>query len=312
MSNQSLFLLSKTEKRSSVNKNMEKEKLGYIEGWLSIVVNTLLFILKYWAGIMIGSLALIADAYHTLSDTLSSIIILVGIKFSTKKATKKHPFGFGRLEQIASLVVAFLLGIVAYEIIREAITSIETKQITQYGLTAIIVTIISILVKEGLAQFSFWAYRKTDYITLKADGWHHRSDALSSVLVLIGIFVKDYIPLIDSILGIIISLMLFYAVFDIAKEAIIKLIGEEPNESLIQDITELAESISNNKDLKLHHFHLHNYGQHRELTFHIKVKNETSVVDAHELATKIEDAISKKMSITTTIHIEPETKRNQK
>jgi len=283
---------------------INREKIGYLEGILSIFVNLLLFVLKYWAGVVTGSIALIADAWHTLSDSISSLVLIAGIRISVKKPTKKHPFGFGRIEQIAAIFISFILGIVAYEIIRESAERYFANESITYGSLAIIVTIISILVKEGLAQFSFWAYRKTNYVTLRADGWHHRSDALSSIVVLVGIFLRPYAWWIDSLLGVIIGLMLFYTVYDIARDAIERLIGLELPDHLIDEINKIAAQ-NYDGDLRLHHFHIHNYGHHQELTFHMKFDENTTVYDAHEIANKIEKQILEKLNIESTIHIEP-------
>lgn len=283
---------------------LSSEKIGYIEGIGSVFFNLILFVLKYWVGIVSGSIALIADAWHTLSDSISSLVVIAGIKISVRKPTKKHPFGFGRIEQIAALFIAFILGIVSYEILKESIDRFLNNQTTDYGTLAIVVTIASIITKEGLAQFSFWAFRKTNFVTLRADAWHHRSDALSSVVVLVGIFLRPYFWWIDSVLGVLISLMLFYTVYDIARDAIERLIGLELPQTIIDAVKRIA-SETYDGDLLLHHFHIHNYGQHQELTFHMKIHESTSVYDAHEIATKIEKQILNTLNIESTIHIEP-------
>lgn len=286
---------------------MKSEKAGYTEGIVSVIVNSLLFILKFWAGTVSGSLALIADAWHTLSDSLSSVFLIVGVKLSTRKPDKEHPFGHGRWEQIVSLFIGFLLGVIAYDFLRESILRFRAGESANFGTIAIVVTIVSILVKEALAQYAFYLGRKTDNTAIRADGWHHRSDALSSVIVLIGILLKDYFWWIDSALGFVISLMLFYATFQIFKEAISKLLGEEPNEDLIKSIKQILASMEG-VDLNPHHFHIHNYVAHKELTFHIKIDSELSIKRGHELATKIEDEIREKLNIETTIHVEPQDK----
>lgn len=278
-------------------------KLEYSEGIISIFTNILLFILKYWAGIVSGSIALIADAWHTLSDSLSSIIVIIGIKLSLKKADKEHPFGHGRWEQITAIFIGFLLAIVAYEFAKESIKKFNSHESANFGLIAIIVTIISILIKEGLAQYALWIYRKTKNTTIKADAWHHRSDALSSLVVLIGIFLRNFFWWIDSALGFIISLMIFYAVFDIIKEAINKLLGEEPSKELLQNIMKIIKEEDQN--MYAHHFHIHHYGKHKELTFHIKLDETTSIKKGHDIASRIENNIMKELDIEATIHIEP-------
>lgn len=281
-----------------------KEKIGYRQGGVSILTNILLFALKIWAGIVTGSLALIADAWHTLSDSLSSVIVIASIKLASRKPDRKHPFGYGRWEQIAAIFIAVMLAGVGIEIIREAVSKFSEKNATNYGLPAIIVTIISILVKELLAQYAFHCYRKTGFETLRADGWHHRSDSLSSILILVGIFLRPYIWWIDSFLGGLVSLFLLYAAYRIVRNSVGVLLGEEVPETLIERLKICIDRVAG-KDVQPHHFHLHNYGNHQELTLHIRLPNKMSIGMGHELATKIEALVRKEMNIECTVHVEP-------
>jgi cation diffusion facilitator family transporter len=282
----------------------DSSRAAYLEGVISVVVNSLLFVLKLWAGAVSGSLALTADAWHTLSDSFSSVFVIIGAKLSSIKPDKKHPFGHGRWEQIVSIFIGFLLGIIAYDFLRESIIRFQSGESANFGVIAIVVTIVSIVVKEGLAQYAFILGRKTGNVSIKADGWHHRSDALSSVVVLFGIFLKDYFWWIDSALGFVISIMLFYAVFVIFKESINKILGETPSEELIENIKQIVNELDAQHVLP-HHFHIHNYVTHKELTFHIKVDSTFSIKEGHEVATRIEDAIRDKLNIEATIHVEP-------
>jgi len=283
---------------------MDSAKAGYIEGTVSIIVNTVLFALKIWVSIITGSIALAADAWHTLSDSLSSIVVVIAAKLGSRKADKEHPFGHGRWEQIASLFIAFILGIIAFGFLETSIIHFKDKEKVDYGTMAIVVTVLTIVVKELLAQYAFYIGRKTGNSSVKADGWHHRSDALSSVVVLIGILFAKQFWWIDSVLGIVIALMLFYAAVVILKEAITKILGEEPSPELINEITNEVKSIYND-DLHIHHFHMHNYISHKELTFHIKLKKDLTIRKGHEIATEIEKIINNKYDMTATIHVEP-------
>jgi cation diffusion facilitator family transporter len=283
---------------------MDKKKAGYAEGIVSIIVNTVLFALKIWAGIVTGSIALTADAWHTLSDSLSSVVVLVGVKLSSKKPDDQHPFGHGRWEQIAALMIAFILAVIAWDFLKDSIIKFQDKTFTDFGTIAVVVTVISIVVKEALSQYAFYIGRKTDNVMVKADGWHHRSDALSSVVVLIGILIAGRFWWIDSVLGVAISVMLFYAAYRITKEAISILLGEKPDQELIDKITGLVESDYETK-IYPHHFHIHNYVAHKELTFHIKLENNMSVMAGHTIATDIENKIFTRFGIIATVHIEP-------
>ncbi len=283
---------------------MDRTKAAYLAGTVSIFVNSILFVLKFWAGIVTGSIALTADAWHTLSDSLSSIVVIIGVKLSSKKPDAEHPFGHGRWEQISALFIAFLLGIIAFNFLMESYAQFTHHESPVFGTVAIIVTIISIIVKEALAQYTFYIARKTDNVSVKADAWHHRTDALSSVVVLIGILFAKQFWWIDSVLGAIISLILFYATYQIAKEAINKLLGEQPDPELIEKIKESIQHYDLDS-LQPHHFHIHNYVGHQELTFHIRLKGDVSIEEGHKIATDIETIIQKQFGIISTIHVEP-------
>jgi len=263
-----------------------------------------LFALKYWAGIVSGSIALMADAWHTLSDSISSVVVIGGAKLASKKPDKDHPFGHGRWELVSSIIIAIILVLIAFGFITDAISHLKTRESANFGTLAIVVTVVSIVVKELLAQYAFFLGRKSGSSTLKADGWHHRTDALSSLVILIGILFKDYFWWIDGVLGMLVSLMLMYAAYKILMAAINKILGEEPGEELIKEILGHMRSLYD-YELYPHHFHLHNYISSKELTFHIKIENHLSVEEGHAIATAIEELIDEKLSIKSTIHLEP-------
>ena len=281
-----------------------RKKYILLEGWISIIGNTLLFVLKYWAGIVTGSLALIADAWHTMSDTISSVIVLIAGRVSRKPADNDHPFGHGRAEHIAAIIIGVLLAIIAFDFIVGAIEKLGTREKTIFGTIALIATIVSIISKEAMAQYAFWAARKVDSSILKADGWHHRTDALSSVVILVGILFGKYFWWTDAVLSFIVALMIGWASYEILSKEITSLLGESPNEDLLISIHETAQKTTN-QQLHLHHIHLHNYGQHSELSCHIKLPPDISLHEAHDICSKVEMAILEKFGYISTIHPEP-------
>jgi len=283
---------------------INKSKISIIQGWLSIISNLLLFVLKYWAGIATGSIALVADAWHTLSDSVSSIILLIGVKISGQEPDKRHPFGHGRAENIAAIVIAVLLAVISIEFMKDSVNKFIDQETVYYSYFAIVVTIISILTKEFLAQFAFWGSRKTDSHMLRADGWHHRSDALSSVIILIGIFINEYFWWTDAILGILVALFLLYAAYKIFIDSSKPLMGVEISGETIENISEICAEISE-IDLDPHHFHLHEYGNHKEVTFHITLSNKEILEDVHDLVTRVENKIREKLDVEATIHVDP-------
>lgn len=286
-------------------------KLVAIEGWISVIINTILFAVKYWAGVVTGSVALIADAWHSLTDSFSSAIVIFSARLSRRPADEEHPFGHGRTDLVSSVIIGVLLFVVGLEFVGKGIHQLKVGEEVIFGRLALIVTLFSIGVKELLAQFSFWGARETESIILKADGWHHRTDSLSSVLVLAGIFLGKYFWWIDGVLGVLIGFMIFYAAYEILRDATHRLMGEIPEPELIQKIQQIIFDL----DLEVcpHHFHMHKYGDHVEMTFHILLEPQLTLENAHEKANKIEQAIRIQLDIEATIHMEPVDKvMNQK
>jgi len=286
--------------------NQEPEtraKLAVREGWISIISNTLLFIVKYWAGIVSGSIAIIADAWHTLSDSISSVILLIGIKIANKPADKEHPFGHGRAEAITTIVIGLILVFIAFTFFIESIGKLSDRKSAEYGTIALVVTIISIVVKEALAQYAYFIARKTGSDAIRADGWHHRSDAISSVIILAGILLGRTYWWIDGVLGIAVAIMIMYAAWDVQKDTLLSLLGEIPDEETITQINLICKRFAPD-NFDAHHFHLHRYGNHIEITFHIRLPRDMHLVDAHDIADTIESNIRKQMNMHATIHLD--------
>ncbi len=282
----------------------KKLKYARQEGWVSIVTNILLAIIKYWAGVVSGSVALIADAWHTASDSLSSIIIIIGAKLSVKPADDKHPFGHGRFEFISTFMVSIMLFIVAFSFIKESIEKFTNHQEASYGIIAIVVTIVSIVGKEILAQYAFYCGRMSDSDSLMADGWHHRSDAISSVIILAGILIGQKYWWMDSLLGMIVAIIIGYTALRLTLKTISRMLGEIPDKDIIDRISEIADKICGPGGMP-HHFHIHDYVTHKELTFHLKLDPSMNIDEAHILVSEIEMKIREELEIEATIHIEP-------
>ena len=290
-----------------MKKEINRKKAQVFEGVLSLIVNTVLFAAKLWVGVVSGSVALIADAWHTISDSLSSLFVIIAARLASKKADKEHPFGHGRWELVSAIIIACLLGFIGYEFLADSIDRFQNRESVSYGMLALAITIVSVVIKESLAQVAFYIGRKTNNPVVTADGWHHRTDSLSSVVILIGIIITRFFSglwWMDSILGMLCALLIFFAAFQIMKETIAKILGEEPSQELIEQInSEIAKIYGN--DLKTHHYHLHCYVSQKELTMHIMLDKDMSIEKGHEIATVIENMIATSFDIAATIHIEP-------
>lgn len=284
--------------RSNYKKTVE------LNTWASIITNFLLFIFKMWAGIVSQSVTIIADAWHTLSDSLSSIIVLIGARVSKKPADDEHPYGHGRAETIAALFVGAMLGFVAFHFLIESIQKLTSNGETNYGKIAIWVTAGSVLVKETLARFSISIGKKAESRALVADGWHHRSDALSSIIVLIGIFLSQYVPYVDGIMGILISLFIAYVAYGIIDESVSALLGKSHDEKMLKTIQTLCNEKAN-RNVQAHHLQLHEYGDHYEMVFHIRLPSDWTLEQVHDIVDLLEDAIQEKYGGYVNIHVDP-------
>lgn len=285
------------------DKNSSRFSIGYIEGTISLILNVILFIAKLIIGIKINSVALKADAWHTLSDALTSIILIAGLYVSLIPADKEHPFGHGRVEKIATLLIGLLLALVAANFFRESLIRIVSKKIITFNLASILVQVVCTVAKQGLAIFAFWAGKKSRIQAITADGWHHQSDAFSSIIFLIGVAFSGRLPLVDGYLGILISIMILWTSYDTLKRSISPLIGENVSEELVNKVLREVSNLDS-RITSLHHFHLHRYGDHIELTFHIRLPKEISLEEAHTITKRIEEVLLAE-NIYATIHVEP-------
>jgi cation diffusion facilitator family transporter len=281
-----------------------RKTLGFTEGWLSIGINTTLFFLKLWAGVRIASVAMVADAWHTLSDSLTSAVVILGFWLSAKPADDKHHFGHGRAEAIASLIIGTLLAVVGFSFLKDSISRLVRHQAVAFELLGIIVFLVSAVIKEALARFSVWAGKRIHSRALIADAWHHRSDAVASALIVAGALFAKRIWWLDGAMGVTVSLLILYATASIMRSAISYLLGESPGASLETQIHETIRSSDNRLD-GVHHVHVHDYGVHREVTAHIRLPGEMSLNEAHAIASKVEKTVKQQLNLETTIHVEP-------
>ena len=286
----------------------DRNKIARRAGWISILVNILLFGFKYWAGIASGSVAIIADAWHTLSDSITSAVVIIGIWYSVKPADRDHPFGHGRAEILAAVIVGVLLAVIGFEFLLESVQRLQEKEAAEYGSLAIAVTAASVLIKEGLAQYTRIAGKRSGSKALKADSWHHRSDAISSLVILAGIFLNSLAWWIDGVLGIMVSLLIFYAAYDILRDTFDTFLGEKPDRDTVRKVMEICRQ-NLYPEVYPHHIHIHRYGSHTEMTLHIKLRKDLSLGEAHDIASHIEDTIRERLEIEATIHMEPLTGR---
>lgn len=288
----------------------EKKKLAYTEGYLSIFLNLVLFILKFLVGRKVGSVAMVADAWHTLSDSLTSLIVVVGFWLAARPADDRHAFGHGRAESVASVIIGTLLAVVGFNFMYESGAKLFHQQGMSFNQLAVIIFLVSAVVKESLAQFAFWAERKTGSSSLKADAWHHRSDAVASILIVVGALFSQKFWWLDGLMGLGVSFLILHASYEIIRGSASYLIGESPSKEQVERVSFLVHEVFPNLE-GLHHFHVHNYGEHHEVTAHIRVPGRMSVDKAHDIASRVEKIVKKEFNGEATIHVEPEESKEE-
>ncbi len=291
-----------SEHRREIEKNKRLKK-AFRPITLSFTANLLLFILKLWAGMVSGSVALVADAWHTVSDSLSTIVVFAGFKVTAKKADKEHPYGHEMGEKIAGVIVAVLLFFIGGNFLIDSVRRLALSEAARFGPAAVWVLAVSVAVKEVLARYSISTARKIDSDSLAGDGWHHRSDALSSLLILGGVTVGRRWWWVDGALGSMVALMLFRTAYALLKKNSSYIMGESLSSQKIKEIKYLVQ-----KEVpgcgEAHHFHIHSYGSHCEISFHISLSGDISLREAHRKATLIEEAVREKTGFEPTVHVE--------
>ncbi len=291
----------------STNDPNVRAKYAYLEAGVSIIVNVLLFLLKLLLGLFINSIALIADGVHSLSDVSTSGVVIFGFRIATKKPDKEHPYGHGRVEHIATLIIAILLILVGIGFIQqsiERIINLETIKHGEYAIIISIIVIISAILKELMARYSNTIAKKINSDVLKADAWHHRSDAISSIGVAIGILGARYgFPILDPIFGIIVSAIIIYVGINLVRTASNFLIGKSPDQELIKQIKTIAQKTD--KVIGIHDISIHDYGTTKILTLHAEVNSNLPLNEAHKIADNLENNIHIITRYSTIIHLDP-------
>ncbi len=277
---------------------------GILEGWISIAVNFIVFVIKLVPGILAGSISLIADAFHSLSDAGSSIIILVGFKVSRKPSDADHPFGHERAEYITALIVAILVAVTGVEFMRASVVKILHPTEISAGWGMIIMIASTIIAKEFLALFAKDLGKRIGSGALEGDFWHHRTDSISTVFVVAALIGSKFgFSGLDGYAGIFVSIIIIYAGYRIARDSVNPLLGEAPDPGFIKTIESIA--FSHGEVEGVHDIIVHTYGSFRLASLHIEVSDSLHPLVAHELAEHIEDDIEKALKAKSVIHVDP-------
>jgi len=275
--------------------------------YLGVGVNIALFASKIVIGFWAGSLALIADGIHSLSDVATDAVVLVGLWLGSKEADRGHPYGHGRAETFSAGLIAVVLTLVGGAMIHYATISIARDEVTAPSVAVLIAAIVSIISKE-------WLYRITQRIAIEshspslyANAWHHRSDALSSVAVVIG-----FISLVfdfghgDQVAAIAVGLMIIWVGVKIIGYALRELTEGAIDTDTIEHIERIINA--NNQIRRWHKLRTRTVGREVFLDLHILVEPNLSISAAHEIADSLEAALHEQITrpVNVTVHIEPD------
>ena len=293
---------------------MQREKeIVRVTLWGS-AANVALVVFKFVAGIMGNSAAMVADAVHSLSDFLTDIIVLVFVRISAKPQDESHDYGHGKYETIASFIIALALGVASIGIIvsgcKQFAAWLQGADLEAPHAIALWAALLSILVKELLYQYTVRKGRQLDSQALKSNAWHHRSDALSSIGAAIGIggalLLGNRWTVLDPIASIVVGAMLIKTAVDLLRGSMDDLTECSLPAETEQEIIAIVKSVPNVSDP--HNLRTRRLGNRIAIEMHVRMAGTTTLTDAHQHASLIEQRLRERFGATThiTIHMEPE------
>ena len=300
------YIIRKILKDEQLSRNIIQPSVrisyAYLEAWASIMVNLLLAILKGVLGVMVNSIALITDAVHTAADFLSSIIILLGFKLSSLPASDKHPHGHGRVEFIAAFIISLMLIVAGAGFAFSSYERLFANTPVQGTYLVAAILLVTAVVKEILAQFSLELGQRIKSSALDADAWHHRTDAITNILVAIAIIASMFgYYWVDAVLGFGVSILIMYTGAKIFRETCSKIIGEVDMKE-VSSIKKMALEVENVWDV--HDVIVHDYGAYKNVSLHITVPRDSSLTTAHDIAVEVEEVLIRQRGYVVTVHVD--------
>ena len=282
-----------------------RERYIYVAGMVGVVANVLLFIIKFIVGMLAGSIAVMADAFNNFSDMASSVITMVGVKLANRPADKEHPHGHGRIEYISALIVAFMVMLVGVQFIQSSINRILNPSEIKFEWISFILLAVSVLVKLWLSRFNKQMGETIHSTALKAASIDALGDVFTSSTVLLSFLVARFTTFpIDGYAGVLVACFILYAGYSLVKETISPLLGEAPDEELVNQIYERLlsfEYVTGAHDLMIH-----NYGVGRIIaSIHAEIPADIDVMTIHDVIDEAERQISEELNLHLVIHMDP-------
>ncbi|MTL92625.1 cation diffusion facilitator family transporter, partial [Turicibacter sanguinis] len=277
----------------------------YIAGIIGILANILLFIVKFSVGVLTGSIAVMADAFNNFSDTASSVITMIGVKLANLPADKEHPHGHGRLEYLSALLVAFMVMLVGVQFIKSSVERILNPSVIQFEIVSFILLAISVVVKLWLSRFNKVMGEKVNSSALKAASVDALGDVFTSSTVLISFLAARFTSFpVDGYAGVLVAGFILYAGYTLVKETISPLLGEAPDEELVNDIYERI--LSYDLITGAHDLVIHNYGVGRIMaSIHAEIPADQDIMTIHDVIDQAEREISEALKLHLVVHMDP-------
>ncbi|MDD3279402.1 MAG: cation diffusion facilitator family transporter [Lachnospiraceae bacterium] len=278
---------------------------GVLASIVGVCCNVLLFLVKFAIGFMMNSMAVMADATNNLSDAASSVISFVGVKMASKPADKDHPFGHGRIEYIAALIVSFLVLEVGLTFLKSSVQKLMHPEAIVFEWIAFLVLVLSMGVKLWMAYFNKKLGKRINSKVMFATSADSMGDVITTGATAASILICHFTSVnIDAVAGIVVSLIVMWSGFSIAKDTLEPLIGECVPEEMYEQITSAVEGYEG--ILGTHDLIVHNYGpNHSMASIHAEVPNDVDIEVSHEIIDRIEREVSKKLNIFLVIHMDP-------
>lgn len=295
-----------------VEKVSVRTAYGVLASFVGIFCNVFLFAVKFAVGIILHSVSVTADAFNNLSDAGSSIIGFVGVKMAEKPADADHPFGHGRMEYIAALVVSFLVIEVGFTFLKDSIGKIRNPEAMTFSLVSVVILLLSIAVKLWLGIFNRKLGEKIDSKVMKAVFTDSMGDVITTgATVLSLVFFGATGINIDGIVGAGVALVVMWAGIGIARDTLEPLIGEAIDPEVYEKIKNFVENYDGIEGT--HDLIVHNYGPGRSMaSIHAEVPNDVDIEISHEIIDRIERDAGKKLGIFLVIHMDPVEMRDEK
>ena len=282
-----------------------RSSIGKLAGLTGIVCNCLLTVLKLVIGLLVGSMAIIADGVNNLSDAASSLTTLLGFRMAQRPADKQHPYGHARYEYLSGLAVAALILLIGAELVKSSIAKIINPEPIDISAATIALLAASVAMKLWMSGFYKTLGKKINSTALYATSVDSRNDVISTCAVLLGCLVNYLFGLnIDGCVGLAVAIFILYSSVGIAKDTISPLLGQQADDELVDKITELV--LSHEKVLGVHDLLVHDYGPGRcYASAHVELSADEDPMACHDIIDDIECDVLEKMNVHFVIHYDP-------